>query len=45
MEQKIEELKSGIKVHYVKTKQFKTNIGAIFITTPLKKETSYTRFF
>ncbi len=39
MEQKIEELKSGIKVHYVKTKQFKTNIGAIFITTPLKKET------
>ena len=39
MKQEIEELKSGIKVHYVKTKQFKTNIGAIFITVPLKKET------
>lgn len=38
MKQEIEELKPGIKVHYVKTSQFKTNIGAIFITTPLKRE-------
>ena len=38
MKQKIEELKSGIKVHYVKASQFKTNIVAIFISVPLTRE-------
>ena len=39
MKQEIEELKQGIKVHYVRAEQFKTNIGAIFLTVPLNKKT------
>jgi len=32
------ELKKGIKAHFIKTDIFKTNLIAIIITTPLKKE-------
>lgn len=39
MKQDIEELKQGIKVHYVRAEQFKTNIIAAFITVPLNRET------
>lgn len=39
MKQEIEELKQGIKVHYVRADQFKTNIIAAFITVPLNRET------
>ena len=39
MSYKIEEIKKGIKVHFIKTNKFKTNLFAIFLTTPLSKET------
>lgn len=32
-------IKEGIKFHYIKTNNFKTNLYAIFIATPLKRET------
>ena len=38
MKQDIEELKPGIKVHFVKAEGFKTNIGAIFLSMPLNRE-------
>lgn len=39
MSYKTEEIKKGIKVHYITTNKFKTNLLAIFITTPLSKKT------
>ena len=33
------EIKKGIKLHFLKTDKFKTDLVAILITTPLKKET------
>lgn len=33
------EIKTGIKVHQVETKKFKTNLFAIFLSVPLKRET------
>lgn len=32
------EIKNGIKLHFVKTELFKTNLAAVMITTPLSKE-------
>jgi len=34
-----EEIKKGIKLHKINTDKFKTTISAVFITTPLSKET------
>ena len=34
----IKEIKQGIKLHTIKTNKFKTNIVAVFITTPLNRE-------
>lgn len=39
MSYKTEEIKKGIKLHYINTNKFKTNLVAIFITTPLSRET------
>ena len=39
MSYKIEEIKKGIKVHFIKTNKFKTNIYALFLTMPLDKNT------
>ena len=33
-----EEIKEGIKLHTINTKNFKTNLYAIFLATPLKRE-------
>lgn len=33
------EIKKGIKIHCIDTKLFKTNLIAVFLTVPLKKET------
>jgi len=38
MNYKSQEIKKGIKVHFVKTNSFKTDLISIFITTPLTKE-------
>lgn len=39
MEYKITDIKKGIKLHTINTSKFKTNIIAVFLTTPLKRET------
>ena len=39
MEYQIRELKEGIKIHYINTNKFKTNLIAIFLTTDLNRET------
>lgn len=39
MNEKIIELKKGIKLHLIKTDLFKTNLACILITVPLKRET------
>ena len=39
MSYKIEKIKEGIKLHYIKTDKFKTNIISIFLTTPLQRKT------
>ena len=39
MSYKIEENKKGIKVHFIQTNNFTTNLFAIFLSTPLKRET------
>ena len=39
MPYKVEEIKKGIKVHYIKTNKFKTSIYAIFLSTPLNRNT------
>lgn len=33
------EIKKGIKLHFIKTELFKTNLAAVIITTPLKRDT------
>ena len=38
MSYNIEEIKKGVKLHYLETKKFKTNIMAIFVTMPLTRE-------
>lgn len=38
MEYNKQQLKKGINLHTIKTDKFKTNLVAVFITTPLKKE-------
>lgn len=38
MSYNIEEIKKGVKVHFIETKKFKTNIIAIMLTMPLKRE-------
>ena len=39
MEYKKTEIIKGINLHVINTEKFKTNLFAVFITTPLKKET------
>lgn len=39
MSYKTEEIKKGIKFHYIKTQKFKTDLIAIFITLPMSKDT------
>ena len=39
MKDKKIQIKEGITLHKIKTNKFKTNLCAIFLTTPLKKET------
>lgn len=39
MERKIIQIKDGVKLHLLNTELFKTNLVAIFITVPMKKET------
>jgi len=39
MSYKIQEIKKGIKVHFIQTNKFKTNLFAIFLSTPIKRET------
>lgn len=38
MKDSIIEIKKGIKLHTIQTNKFKTNLFAIFLTTPLKRE-------
>lgn len=38
MEYKKQEIKQGIKLHNINTKKFKTNLIAIFLTTPLSRK-------
>lgn len=38
MSYKIEEIKKGIKVHFIQTNKFKTNLFAIFLSIPLQRE-------
>ncbi len=38
MEYNKQEIKKGINLHIIKTDKFKTNLLAVFITTPLKRE-------
>ena len=38
MKYDIKEIKKGIKIHYINTDKFKTNLVAIFLTTDLDKE-------
>ena len=33
------EIKQGIKVHQIDTNKFKTNLFAVFLSVPLKRET------
>lgn len=39
MSKKSIELKKGIKVHFINTDLYKTDLTCIIITTPLKRET------
>lgn len=34
----VKEIKQGIKVHFIKTNKFKTNLFSVFITTPITRE-------
>jgi len=38
MSYKIEEIKKGIKVHFIQTNKFKTNLFAIFLSTPIDRK-------
>ena len=33
------QIKKGVKLHHINTNNFKTNLFAIFLATPLKRET------
>lgn len=39
MKDQVQNLKEGINLHLIKTNNFKTNLYAVFLATPLKKET------
>ena len=39
MEYKITDIKEGIKLHTINTNKFETNIIAVFLTTPISRET------
>lgn len=39
MSYNIEEIKKGIKLHFIETDKFKTNLIAVFITLPLNRKT------
>ena len=38
MQYKEKEIKEGIKLHQIQTEKFKTNLVAIFLTTPMSRE-------
>ena len=38
MSYKMEKIKEGIKIHFIKTNKFKTNLFAIFLTVPLDRK-------
>jgi len=38
MSYKIQEVKKGIKVHFIQTNKFKTNLFAIFLSTPIDRK-------
>ena len=38
MKTKKQEIKQGIKLHTINTNRFKTNLVAIFLTTPITRE-------
>ena len=38
MNYNVQEIKEGIKLHTINTNNFKTNLYAIFLATPLKRE-------
>ena len=39
MSYEIKEIKKGIKIHFIQTNKFKTNLFAIFLTTPICRQT------
>jgi len=39
MSYKIEEIKKGIKIHFIQTNKFKTNLFAIFLSLPIERKT------
>ena len=39
MQEKVQDIKEGIRLHYIKTDKFKTNLMTLFLTIPLKRET------
>ena len=39
MSYEIKEIKKGIKVHFIQTNKFKTNLFAVFLTTPICRQT------
>ncbi len=39
MDYKVKEIKEGVKLHLINTDKFKTNLVAVFLTTPLNRET------
>ena len=39
MQEKVQDIKEGIRLHYIKTDKFKTNLMTLFLTSPLKRET------
>ena len=39
MSYEIKEIKKGIKIHFIQTNEFKTNLFAIFLTTPICRQT------
>ena len=38
MKEQVKQIKEGIKLHVIPTDKFKTNLLAVFITLPLKRE-------
>lgn len=39
MQEKVQDIKEDIRLHYIKTDKFKTNLMTLFLTIPLKRET------